>query len=249
MCWTTAAARLRLRDELDSVLLEVTYGDETAWPVAADGAGHSLVLARPSYGEGRSARLGGQRAPRAARRARNDADSPVPAASVLINEILAHTDPPQEDYIELYNYSASAVDLGGCVLTDDPATNRFRIPAGTTIPARGFLAFTQTATWLRVERRRRDDLFHRRRRHPGDGRARASATRRTASLSGAFPDGAPDFRRLSSVTPGATNARPLLSDVVINEILYNPADRRMTADEFVEIYNRGTSRWTWASGG
>ncbi len=49
---------------------------------------------------------------------------------VLINEFLAHTDPPLEDSIELFNYSSTAVDLGGCVLTDDPATNRFRITSG-----------------------------------------------------------------------------------------------------------------------
>ncbi|HEY9173736.1 MAG TPA: lamin tail domain-containing protein, partial [Verrucomicrobiae bacterium] len=37
---------IRLRDELNSVLLEVTYDDEPPWPVSPDGAGHSLVLAR-----------------------------------------------------------------------------------------------------------------------------------------------------------------------------------------------------------
>ena len=43
---------LRLRDRSDSVLAEVNYSDEPPFPASADGAGHSLVLARPSYGEG-----------------------------------------------------------------------------------------------------------------------------------------------------------------------------------------------------
>ncbi len=39
---------VRLWNRSGAVLLEVTYGDAAPWPVAADGAGHSLVLARPS---------------------------------------------------------------------------------------------------------------------------------------------------------------------------------------------------------
>jgi len=33
------------------VLLDVNYRTKPPWPIPADGAGHSLVLARPSYGE------------------------------------------------------------------------------------------------------------------------------------------------------------------------------------------------------
>src|SRR5205809_7784992 len=43
---------VRLENELGAHLLEVNYDSEYPWPVAPDGAGHSLVLARPSYGEG-----------------------------------------------------------------------------------------------------------------------------------------------------------------------------------------------------
>ncbi|MGC8990306.1 MAG: lamin tail domain-containing protein, partial [Verrucomicrobiia bacterium] len=84
---------VRLRDELNSILLEVTYSDAPPWPASADGAGHSLVLARPSYGEAdprawaASDRIGGSP---------GSVDTPTfhPARSVVINEILAHTDPP-----------------------------------------------------------------------------------------------------------------------------------------------------------
>ncbi|PYI84279.1 MAG: hypothetical protein DME26_13540 [Verrucomicrobia bacterium] len=62
----------------------------------------------------------------------------------MINEFLAHTDPPLVDYIELYNHSNQAVDLSGCVLTDDPATNKFVIPPNTSISARGFAVFYET---------------------------------------------------------------------------------------------------------
>src|SRR5258707_4604641 len=43
---------VRLRNDTDAIYLEVPYSNEPPWPVAADGTGHSLVLARPSCGEG-----------------------------------------------------------------------------------------------------------------------------------------------------------------------------------------------------
>ena len=66
-----------------------------------------------------------------------------PWRTIRINEFLARTDPPQLDYVELHNYSDASVDVGGCALTDDPATNRFIIPAQTMIPPLGFVVFTE----------------------------------------------------------------------------------------------------------
>ena len=62
---------------------------------------------------------------------------------VLINEILAHSEAPQTDYIELFNYSPFNVDLSGCTLSDDPATNKFRIPDGTSLAPGGHLVFDE----------------------------------------------------------------------------------------------------------
>src|SRR5205814_10585447 len=67
-----------------------------------------------------------------------------PSGSVVINEFLAHTDDPQVDFIELYNHSNQALDLAVCILTDDPSTNKFVLPPTSSIPADGFLYFTQT---------------------------------------------------------------------------------------------------------
>ncbi len=229
---------IRLRDELNAVLLEVTYDDKSPWPAAADGAGHSLVLARPSYGEGdprawaMSDRVGGS----------PGASEPITSAasrSVLINEILAHTDPPLEDYVELFNYSTAEVDVGGCVLTDDPTTNRFRITVGTTIPARGFLSFTGTQLGFRLNAAGETVYFV-----AADGSRVLDVLRfvdqENSVPFGRFPDGNPNFHRLSSVTQGANNARPLLSEVVINEVQYRPASGDED-EEFVEVYNRGAS--------
>ena len=229
---------LRLRDELDAVLLEVEYDDEAPWPVTPDDTGHSLVLARPSYGEADSRawsasdRFGGS--PGA-----TDVPTSNPWRTVLINEVLAHTDPPQQDFVELFNYSSSAVNLGNCILTDDPATNRYVIPGGTTIPALGRLAFTQTQLGFALDAAGETIYLK-----ASDGSRVVAALRFDAQENGVaygrYPDGATTFRRLSQPTLGNANARPLLSDVVINELHYHPVSED-DDEEFVEIYNRGTN--------
>ena len=42
---------LRLVNNLGAVLIDISYEDRYPWPVQPDGAGHSLVLARPDFGE------------------------------------------------------------------------------------------------------------------------------------------------------------------------------------------------------
>src|SRR5256885_1753441 len=43
---------VRLRNRQGAVMLEVIYQTGDPWPIAPDGTGHSLVLAKASYGEG-----------------------------------------------------------------------------------------------------------------------------------------------------------------------------------------------------
>ncbi|MBI1840768.1 MAG: lamin tail domain-containing protein [Verrucomicrobia bacterium] len=70
---------------------------------------------------------------------------PPPRPPVTINEWLASPEPPQLDFIELFNASASPFDLSGYFLTDDLLNpTKFSIPSGTVIAAGGFLAFDQT---------------------------------------------------------------------------------------------------------
>jgi hypothetical protein len=74
----------------------------------------------------------------------------APPARVYINEWMAAntgfivdpTDGAFDDWFELYNAGETAADLTGYSLSDRlNGTGRWNIPAGTTIPARGFLFF------------------------------------------------------------------------------------------------------------
>ncbi len=227
---------VRLRNPADAVLLEVEYNTKPPWPVVADGAGHSLVLARPSYGEGHveawgpSELIGGSPG-------RVDGVRYESVRNVKINEFLAHTDLPELDWIELYNHSTSPVDLSGCWLSDDFSTNKFRIPNGTTIGPTGFVYFTETTLGFALDAGGETIFF-----------INSNQTRvvdvvmfegqQNGVATGRYPDGAPMFHPLSAKTPGAPNAGLRLPSLVINEIMYHPITDDDN-DEYVELYNRG----------
>ncbi len=229
---------VQLRNRIGAVFLEANYDTESPWPAAADGAGHSLVLARPSYGEGdarawaASDTVGGS----------PGALDPVtvnPLGNVVINEFLAHTDLPQVDFIELYNHGNQAVDISGCFLSDDRNTNKFTIPAGTVLQPRRFVSFNQTQLGFALSSGGERIYF----RDAANTRV-IDAVRFEAQAngvsSGRYPDGAPTFSELASTTPGTNNAALLIRPVVINEIMYNPISHD-SDDEFIELHNRGTT--------
>lgn len=233
-----SSGTLRLRNNRDAVVFEMTYSGEPPFPAGADGGGHSLVLSRPSYGE---------RDPRAWETSNavggnpGSADTPTVNAyrTILINEFLANTEPPQFDYVELYNYGNSSVAVGGCILTDDGDTNKFVIPAGTTIPAGGFVVFTETQLGFGLSSGGETIFF----KHPSGQRVldavRFDAQERGVAT-GRFPDGAASYSRLVLPTPGTNNAPVKATDVVINEILFDPLSDNQD-DEFIELHNCGTN--------
>jgi hypothetical protein len=65
--------------------------------------------------------------------------SPALAGDVVINEFLVNPDASQ--WVELYNIGASTVDIGGWFIDDDGGTQKFTIPAGTTIAPLEFKVF------------------------------------------------------------------------------------------------------------
>lgn len=244
------AGSVRLVTQSGGVILQVNYGSTGPWPVAADGAGHSLVLARSSFGENNplawaaSDSVGGSPG-------RMEPVTLDPLKNVQLNEFLAHTDPPLLDFIELYNHSNQPLDVSGCTLSDDPATNKFVIPANTTIPARGFLAYDESqlgfslkasgeAIYLRNAARTRvlDCMKY--------------EDQQNGVSYGRVPDGSSAWKQLASRTPGAANSGAKSVDIVINEIMYAPISLNPD-DQYVELYNRGAATmnlggWRFVSG-
>ncbi|HYG22244.1 MAG TPA: lamin tail domain-containing protein [Verrucomicrobiae bacterium] len=230
-----AGGEIILLNELGGRLLEINYSSTSPWPAAADGAGHSLVLSHPSYGENdprawsASAVIGGSPGSL-------DVAVADPAGAIVINEYLAHTDLPQRDYIELFNTSTQPVNVSGLWLSDDVDTNKFRIPNGTMIPAGGFLAFTDAQLGFSLSSAGETILLV----NSNRTRVLDAVTfggQENGVPTGRHPDGSPYFQRLAGQTVGTPNAAPNISSVRINEIMYHPISE-LDDDEYLELHNR-----------
>lgn len=232
-----AGDSLTLSDTFGATKLKMSYGSSGPWPASANGAGHSLILSRASYGENdprawsQSELIGGTPG-------RLDAILPFAQRGVVINEFLAHAKDPAGAFIELYNPTGSAIDLAGCVLSPDPLAPGYRIPAGTSIAARGYLQFPAAQLGFSPDAAGGTLYLI----NPETTRVIDSLRYDDQELEVAFgrsPDGAPTVRRLSTATPGASNAPWKIEDVVINEIMYAPISGD-TDDEFIELHNRSS---------
>jgi hypothetical protein len=170
-----------------------------------------------------------------------------PSAAIKINELSARAEAPALNFIELYNSGPQTIDLSGCFLSDDPATNKFVIPADTLIPARGFAVFDQARLGFALGATVKNFYL----RNAAQTRV-LDAVRFRPHAKGAswgrHSDGAPDFHELVGQTPGASNAGLLLREIIINEIMYSPISGD-SGDEYVELFNKGSTpvslaRWT-----
>ncbi len=226
--------KLRLRRANDAIVLEAVWNDGPEWPAAADGAGHSRVLTRPSYGEGdarawsASAVIGGS--PGVA-----EGLPASPQDHVLINEILSHST-VGTDFIELFNSSPLSIDVSGCWISDDVALlGKFQIPGGTVLPPRGRVSFTQTQMGFGLSAEGETVYF------TNAAQTRVlDAVRFRGQLpdtaSGRTPDGEGLVRRLNSATPGATNSAAARGPVVFNELYFHPITGD-AEDQWLELRN------------
>ncbi len=246
---------IRLLDAVNEEILDFGYHD--SWYPVTDGLGFSLVVvdegADPDAWDSRfNWRPSG--APTGS--PEQDDPAPVAVAPVLVNEILANSDLPMLDSVELFNPTTNAVDMGGWFLSDDfnsPA--KFRIPNGTLLAPGGFMVFDESA--------------FRPASSPGTGFALSSdgdeiwlfsGDSAGTNLTGYFHGfgfgasapgvsfgrhvnsaGAEQFVAQSNLTLGAANSGPLVGPVVISEIMYHPPDRPDGTDnqddEFIELVN------------
>jgi hypothetical protein len=238
---------LTLAHPLGGVVFSLTYDDAAPWPVAPDNFGFSLVAKQPGLFQA-SEEGGHWRASAHPGGSPGTADPAPNIPPILINEILSASAPPAVDAIELYNPTAAAADLGGWFLTDDPAApQKYRLPAGTTIPAGGFLVVDEA--WFNASsnsvnnfslsaRGEQVYLF--------SGDAFTNLTGYSHGFSfGPAEDGVTFGRFVNSVGEeqfpaqgassfGRPNAGPRVGPVVINEIHYHPESG---GDEFIELKN------------
>jgi len=237
---------VKLIDFWNGTVAEFEYGDGRRWPATADGGGHSLVprdaaiLTEP---EG-SLHYGGNWRASGYIHGSPGRDDPQPEATVVLNEIAAATTDDageSNDWIELYNTASSPAMLHDWYLSDDlDEPDKWAIPP-TTIPGRDWLSFDEAGDFHVSHAdgfglsRTGEQVFlsH----LPGTGENRIVDSVRFKAQEpgiswGRYPDGGAYWLDMPA-TRDAANAEGLW-DVVIDEIMYHPAEPN---EEYVELYN------------
>ena len=241
-------------------ILSFQYGDGRGWPMAADGAGHSLVPLSSSVDDEDKGTLnygGNWRSSTFFKGSAGRADE-VGTVRVRINELAANTralDPlkpeyDSNDWIELYNAGTTEVQLGGYYLSDTSSDlKKWAIPR-QALAAKAWVTFDEMTG------------FH----QPitqGFGVSSAGEALFLSRWMGTSEDGVVDVIAFKAQEEGVTLSRvgdgaealartlpsrnvantAALRSVMISELMphplataTNPEDNSM--DEFVELFNR-----------
>ena len=243
------------------------YSDGRGWPLAADGAGHSLIplvlddqsSGQLSYGGNWKASVNVDGSPGSA--------EPSPIAALALNEIAAHTDysdpaHPEydsDDWIELINYGGTTVSLDGYYLSDDPLDlKKWAIPSGTNLAAGQRIVFDEVTGFhspitngFGIDKAGEQVLLSY---AAGSGPASvvdaiAFKGQENGRTLGRYPD-ATGYWVACQLTPGSANV-PVGQEPVISEIMYHPPSVTPGIDntehEFVEIHNptaQSVNLWT-----
>jgi len=227
--------RITLLGPMDEVVQSIRYRD--GWYPATDGVGFALVPIREDLPRRLWDQKEGWRTGSVYGGTPGAKEPPAPQIPpILVNEVLAHTDEPMHDAIELYNPNPFPVDISGWYLSDDPCQPKYALPDGTVLPAHGYLVVTD-------EQFGAPNLPHPFHLRAGGDEVRLFSANRSGQLTGyvhgfrfegslngisigRYVDclGQEHFVLLDHPTLGTNNAPPRIGPVVISEIMYHPPD-------------------------
>ncbi|MCA9246007.1 MAG: lamin tail domain-containing protein [Planctomycetales bacterium] len=245
-----------LLDGFGQTVQDFTYDDTSDWHDRADGDGSSLEVLdttgdynnpenwRPSSEFDGSPGVAGE----------------GPRGDVVVNEVLAHTDLPQYDTIELYNTTDAPIDISGWYLSDSRNYRKFRIPDRTILAANDYLTFDETdfnSSGLDTDPANDDprdfalSSAHGETLHlleaTGDDRLfrfveeiEFGGTLNGMSL-GRWPNGTGELFPMTVSTLGEPNdaldGSPVQPRIMLSEVHYNSAEATGDDLEFLELYN------------
>lgn len=239
-------------------IVSFTYGDGPSWPVAADGAGHSIVPLFDGVPQNADdfSYPGNWRAS-AFIKGSPGAIDPEPVQNLVLNEIAANTEyhnvtQPEldsDDFIELVNPTAQAIDLKDFYLSDDAAAlKKWAVPSGS-VTAGGLKVFSEAlgmhypvTNGFGLDQAG-EQVFLSYIPATGPGRVVDAVKFKGMSKTNTWarvPD-ATGFWRGAPSSRNERNPRAFTS-VVINEVMYHPKTNANSTldnslDEYVEIYN------------
>ncbi len=248
---------ITLEDFWNSTIVQFEYNDGRGWPLSPDGGGHSLVpldsalIDEPAgslnYGGNwrASTYIGGS----------PGTDDPELRTSVVLNEIMAHTDysNPQlpqydsDDWIELYNTTSASINLNHWYLSDDIGElKKWPVPA-VEIAGNSYISFDEVTGFhnpinsgFGLNKAGEDVILSY---LPGTSEDRiVDSVRFKGQLIdkslGRYPDGNAYWFQMAPSRDSA-NSEPV-PNIIINELMYHPANE--TDAEYIELCNPTASR-------
>ena len=259
-------------DATGSTIQQLRYQDD--WYPASDNEGFSLTVRDP-YSSNRG-NLGNQNSWRLSSVVGGSPGTddtnllPLPG-SIVINEILAHSN-PGNNWIELHNTTSTAISVGGWFLSNDEAQlKKYQIAEGTVVPASGFLVLHENQDFNQAANPRSLIPFS----LDENGGQLVLSSGQNSEITGyreaenyapsqlnfsqgrhEKSDGTIDFVALREQTPDSRNAYPLVGPIVITEIQFAP-NEGVHALEYLELRNisessvtlhEATQPWNFASG-
>jgi plastocyanin len=244
---------ITLVDGLGNTILDFEYDD--SWVDITDGEGYSLTLLDSSADTSTWNESSSWRASKYTGGTPGEAPEDFLChGDLVINEILTHQDNDTPgDWIELYNASDDTIDINGWFLSDDEddlakvelsglptiAPGGYLVLTeashfGTTADASNGFALSELGETIYLSSGEGNELTgYRIEQEFGASERDVTFGRYTNS------DGTVDFTAQSEQTYGATNAYPLVDEVVFTEIMYHPADSG--GFEYIEICNASSS--------
>ncbi|MEM7230533.1 MAG: lamin tail domain-containing protein [Planctomycetota bacterium] len=154
---------------------------------------------------------------------------------LVINELSADGADANGGFVELFNPTEAAIDIGGRRVEIYPRSlGSYSIPGGTSLLAGEFLVISEDDLGFSLDPQRALLLT------TDNSRLIDSINPRSTPLdqsTARFPDGDSGRVVLTTPSPGATNSLTPDERIVINEIMYSPRAEN-TGGEFIELYNR-----------
>ena len=235
-----AGERITLADAIGRTILDFSYED--GWHSIPDGEGFSLTIIDPTHFD-----LGSWNVEEAWRASayldgspgQDDSGILPNPGAVVINEVLAHAHAEASDWIELYNTTGTAIDIGGWFLSDSNDTLfKYEIAAGTIIGPYDYLVFyedlhfgnpSDAGSHISFALSENGDQLYISSSENGVLTGYRTVEDFGASETGVsfgryYKPGTGNYNFVATEqnTPGSANAYPKVGPIVISEIMYNP---------------------------
>jgi hypothetical protein len=255
-----AGETIRLQDAIGRTIQEFSFED--GWWSLTDGEDFSLTIIEPTNPDLSSWDEKDSWRPSAyADGSPGQDDSgiiPNPGA-IVINEVLAHSHADASDWIELYNTTGTAIDIGGWFLSDsNDNLFKYKIANGTTIAPNGYLVFYEDLNFGNISDSGCREPFalseNGERLYLSSAHNGVLTGYRSTEDFGASETGVSfgryykastdnyNFVAMAENTPGSANAYPKVGPIVISEIMYHPdwpegGSYTNNQYEYIELHN------------